>query len=73
MIVNTDPKSPATVKITVKNGGIGTMGKRFDYGQGEFDKSAGLTITPLTVSGNEFTVTVPAYTVTDVLLPYVKQ
>jgi len=73
MIVNTDPKSPATVKITVKNGGIGTTGKRFDYGQTEFDKSSGLTITPLTVSGSEFTVTVPAYTVTDVLLPYVKQ
>jgi hypothetical protein len=73
MIVNTDPSSSATVKISVKGGGIGTAGKRFDYGQAEFDKSAGLTVTPITVSGSEFTVTVPAYTVTDILLPYVKQ
>ena len=72
MIVNTDTKAPATVKITLKNGGIGATGKRFDYGQAEFDKSAGLTATPFTVTGNEFTVTVPAYTVTDLLMPYVK-
>lgn len=72
MIVNTDPKLPATVKITVKNGGVGTAGKRFDYGANEFSAGKGLTSLPLTISGNEFTVTVPAYTVTDLLLTYVK-
>jgi hypothetical protein len=72
LIVNTDPSAAATVRITVKNGSVGTAGKRFDYGQAEFAKSAGLTVTPLTVSGNEFTVSVPAYTVTALLLPYVK-
>lgn len=72
MLVNTDPKSPVTVKISMKNGGVSTTGKRFDYGAAQYAKGAGVAASPLTVSGSEFTVDVPAYTVTDLLLPFAK-
>jgi hypothetical protein len=72
MLVNTDPKSQATVKISLKNGGVGTTGKRFDYGVAQNAQGAAIAASPLTVSGNEFTVNVPAFTVTDLLLPFAK-
>ena len=72
MLVNTDPKSPATVKISLKNGGVGTTGKRFDYGAVQSSQNLPVAASPLTVTGNDFTVNVPPYTVTDLLLPLTK-
>jgi hypothetical protein len=72
MLVNTDPKLPATIKISLKNGSVGTTGKRFDYGSEQFDKGAAEAATPLTVPGNDFTITVAPYTITDLLLPLAK-
>jgi hypothetical protein len=60
------------VKITLKNGGVGTTGKRFDYGATQSGQGAGIAASPLTTGGNEMTVTVPALTVTDLLLPFAK-
>ncbi len=72
MLVNSDPKSEATVNISLKNGGVGQAGKRFDYGVVQNGQGVGIAASPLSVSGNEFTVKVPALTVTDLLLPFVK-
>ena len=72
MLVNTDPKSSVTAKISVKNGGVGTTGKRFDYGVVQSSQNSPVAASPLTVTGNDFTVNVPAYTVTDLLLPLTK-
>jgi hypothetical protein len=72
MLVNTDPKSQATVKISLKNGSVGTTGKRFDYGAAQSGPGAAIAASPLTVNGNEFTVNVPSLTVTDLLLPFAK-
>jgi hypothetical protein len=69
MLVNKDPKAPVTVKVTFKNGAIGTQGKRFDYGSDQFTAEAAVAPSPFSIPGNEFTVTVPAYTITDILLP----
>lgn len=72
MLVNTDPKLEATVTLSLKNGSVGQTGKRFDYGVAQNGQGAGIAASPLTVSGTEFTVKVPALTVTDLLLPLAK-
>jgi hypothetical protein len=69
MLVNKDPKSPVTVKVTFKNGNVGAAGKRIDYGSEQFGAGAAAAVAPFTATGNEFTVTVPPYTITDILLP----
>jgi hypothetical protein len=69
MLVNKDPKAAATVKVTFKNGAIGATGKRFDYGTEQYAAGAAVAAAPFAAPGNEFTVTVPPYTVTDILLP----
>jgi len=69
MLVNKDFKSAATVKVTFRNGTVGSTGKRFDYGSAQFSAGTPLATTPFSAPGNEFTITVPPYTVTDVLLP----
>jgi len=68
MLVNRDPKNAATIKVTFKNGSIGSAGKRFDYGADQYATGAQVTQSAFTASGNEFAVTVPPYTVTDILL-----
>jgi hypothetical protein len=72
MLVNTDPKAAANVKVSLKGSGVGVTGKRFDYGSAQFAQGAGPAASALTVSGNEFTITIPPYTVTDLLLPFVR-
>ncbi|MGD0734423.1 MAG: hypothetical protein ABR976_04720 [Terracidiphilus sp.] len=69
MLVNKDPKSPVAVKVTFKNGNVGAAGKRIDYGSEQFGAGAATAATPFSATGNEFTVTVPPYTITDILLP----
>jgi len=69
MLVNKDPKAQATVKVTFKNGTLGATGRRIDYGSAQFAAGTPVAQSAFTAPGNEFTVTVPAYTVTDILLP----
>jgi len=68
MLINKDPKETAEVKVSFRNGNIGTTGKRLDYGSAQYSAGA-LAQSPFTAAGNEFTVTIPPYTVTDILLP----
>jgi hypothetical protein len=72
MLVNTDTKSPANVKVSLKGGSVGATGKRFDYSAAQLSQSSGAVASPFTVTGDDFTITVPPYTVTDVLLPLAK-
>ncbi|MFZ1087375.1 MAG: hypothetical protein WAN35_20620 [Terracidiphilus sp.] len=69
MLINKDPKSPATVKVTFKNGSVGAAGKRFDYGTSQFSAGAPVAAAPFTATGNELNITVPPYTITDIVLP----
>ena len=69
MLVNKDPKNESSVKVTFRNGTIGFEGKRFDYGSAQYASGAPVAQAPFSASGNEFTVTIPPYTVTDILLP----
>jgi hypothetical protein len=69
MLVNKDPKDAATVKVSFKGGTPGAAGKRFEYGSTQLSAGGQLSATPFTGGGAEFSVTVPAYSVTDIVLP----
>jgi hypothetical protein len=69
MLINKDPQHPATVKVTLRNGVIGPDGRRIDYGSAQFGAAAKPAVTQFSATGDEFTVTIPAYTVTDILIP----
>jgi hypothetical protein len=69
MLVNKDPKVPAIVKLTYKNGGVGASGKRFEYGAAQYSTGAPMAVTPFTATGNEMEITIPPYTITDIVLP----
>ncbi|MGD0547623.1 MAG: hypothetical protein ABR991_07310 [Terracidiphilus sp.] len=69
MLVNKDPKATATVKVTFKNGTIGSTGKRIDYGSAQFGAGAPVAAAPFTATGNEIEIIVPPYTITDIILP----
>jgi hypothetical protein len=69
MLVNKDPKIAASVKVTFKNGTVGSAGKRFDYGSEQYAAGAAVAQSPFSAPGNELSITVPPYTVTDILLP----
>jgi hypothetical protein len=69
MLVNKDLEQAATVKVSFKGGVPGTAGKRFEYGNAQFSTGEQLATTAFTSGGAEFSVTVPAYSVTDIVLP----
>jgi len=72
MLINKDPKNAATVKVQVSGAKLGTAGLRFDYGQN--NPTSGYPVTRNQVSdlGTSFTVSVPAYTITDFIIPAAK-
>jgi hypothetical protein len=69
MLINKDPHKSAEVKITLQNGSVGSTGRRIDYGGAQFAAKSGLTVSTFSVPGKALTVTVPPYTITDILLP----
>ncbi len=69
MLVNKDPKNSAEVKVAFKNGKVGMKGRRIDYGSAQYHAGGSLSVSPFTATGDEFIVTVPPYTVTDIVLP----
>ncbi len=69
MLVNKDPKYAVTVKVTLKHGSIGASGKRFDYGNAQYADGKPAADSKFSAPGDEFTVTVPPYTITDIMLP----
>lgn len=69
MLVNKDSRNNATVKVTVNGGKLAGPGMRFDYGKSNPPGDKAIAGTQVDDVGNSFTITVPAYTVTDVLIP----
>jgi hypothetical protein len=69
MLINKDPKNNATVKVTVNGGKLGGPGMRFDYGRTNPPAEKSVSAVQVEDVGNSFTLTVPSYTITDVLIP----
>jgi alpha-L-arabinofuranosidase len=71
MLINKDPKNNATVKVTVNGGKLAGPGMRFDYGRSNPPGEKAVAAAQIEEVGNSFTLTVPSYTITDVLIPQV--
>lgn len=69
MLINEDPKRAQTVMVTVSGGAIGTKGRRLDYGIEQQKAGAPLAQSEISGLGSKFKVSVPPYTVTDILIP----
>jgi hypothetical protein len=69
LLINKADKQTADVKIKIVGGSYASAGTRFDYGQETL--KAGGTIAKSSVKdvGSTFTVSVPAYSLTDIVLP----
>jgi len=71
MLVNKDPKYAVTVNVALKNGHIAAHGKRFDYGNAQYVAGNPVAVSEFSASGDDFTVSIPPYTVTDLVFPNV--
>ena len=71
MLINKDPKNNATTKIAVSGINLATSGTRYDYGKS--NRPDQYAIPGATVDlGNNFTVSVPSYTATVLVIPKAK-
>ena len=69
MFINKDPKNNATVKVTVTGANLAAKGNRFDFGKSNPASQYAVAGVPADGLGNSFTVTVPSYTITDLVIP----
>ena len=69
LFINKDPKNNATVKVTVSGANLAAAGSRFDFGKSNPPTGYGIPEVAATGLGNSFTVTVPSYTITDLVIP----
>lgn len=72
MVINEDPSSPATVRVNIEGAGIAPAGRRIDYGRLQQVSGSGPAVSPIKDLGPKFTIVVPAYTITDILVPLAK-
>ena len=69
LLINEDPKNEATVTVSITGGTVGSKGRRLEYGLQQHKAGAPVAQSEITGLGPSFNVTVPAYTVVDVLIP----
>jgi len=69
LLINADASTPAVVKVTVSGATLGASATMYSYGVATTQSATALVGTPMSVSGSTFTVTVPAYTAVEVLIP----
>ena len=69
MLINKDPKNNATVKITVSGASLAAAGTRFDFGKNNAATQYMVPGVPAEGLGSNFTVSVPSYTITDLVIP----
>ena len=69
MFINKDPRNNATVKVTVSGAKLAASGTRFDFGRGNPAAQYSVSPTQANDLGNNFTITVPSYTITDLVIP----
>jgi hypothetical protein len=69
LLVNKDPKQSAEVSVHYSGDTPGAKGMRFDFNDDASKADKGLVRTPLESLGQNFTIVVPAYTATAVLIP----
>jgi hypothetical protein len=69
LLINKDGKTAAEVRIKINGGTYAATGNRFDYGQETLKAGGQVSRTPLGNLSSAFTVTVPAWSITDIVIP----
>jgi alpha-L-arabinofuranosidase len=69
MLINKSPKEKSTVKLQVAGAKLAAEGFRFDWGQNSPTDKYPVTREPITGIGNSFSVVVPPYTITNIVIP----
>jgi hypothetical protein len=72
MLINKDPKTVATVKVNISGAKLSNNGMRFDFGAGNQPTDNIIAGNPVEDVGNSFSVSVPPYTISDVLIQQAK-
>jgi len=69
MFINKDSKNNAMVKVSVTGAKLGASGTRFDFGKSNPATQYAVNSAAATDLGNTFSVSVPSYTITDIVIP----
>jgi hypothetical protein len=75
VLINEDPNNSTTVTISISNAKpTSSSGTQYQFGNANFPAgsataTSGITSSPISGVGSNFTVTVPAYSTTAVLIP----
>jgi hypothetical protein len=69
MLINKDPKSGTTVKVTVNGAKLASEGMRFDYGKTNPADGNSISAKKMSGLGTTFSVDIPPYTVSTVVVP----
>jgi len=69
MLINKDPKSSTTVKVSVNGANLAAKGVRFDYGKTNPPDGVSVTGKPMEGAGSSFSVAMPPFTATVIVIP----
>jgi hypothetical protein len=72
VLINKDPERDAAVRITIKGASLSGKGARVYYGKGAVPAGVALAVTQVDSAGNALEVTVPAYTMTGIVVQKVQ-
>ncbi len=68
LLINADPQNQSVVQVGISGASMGTTASEYTYGIGTTQSAPALQATPITITGNTVTVTIPAYTALELLL-----
>ncbi len=74
VLINDDPNNNTTVSVSVSNASLSTSGTQYNFGNANFSSgswtaNSGISESSISGVGNSFTVTVPAYSATAIVIP----
>jgi len=69
LLINKDLARSVSVSVSVKDYAYATKGTRYDYGKPTIDAGKNITEAPIDNLGPTFTVEVPRYSITAIVIP----
>jgi hypothetical protein len=69
MFINKDPNQSITATVTVDGYGYAAKGTRYEWGKVTMEAGKGITESPMDGLGSTFTVVVPHYSITAIVIP----
>jgi hypothetical protein len=69
LLLNADPANASTVQVTVSGSSLGATATQYSYGLTSTQTTSALPPSSFAISGQTFTITVPPYTATELLIP----